>query len=140
MAKSKRRAWCGVGMPAAMWLDEFGSQVWNAFGDAPFQVGSSVGSKEWRDVDVRLILSDDEYAALDIGEPREMGHNAKWAALCMAFAALGKAMTGLPIDFQIQQRTWATDRYPSPENPRLALGMVGLRFRECPREHTDDQQ
>ena len=51
----------GVGMPAALLLDEFGSQVWSAFGSPPYLVGSALAGKKWRDVDVRLILSDEEY-------------------------------------------------------------------------------
>jgi hypothetical protein len=36
-------------------------------------------------------------------------------------------MTGLPIDFQIQQQTWANTTY---SGPRGALGMVALRIKE----------
>lgn len=52
----------GVGMPQALMLDEFGSQVWAAFGHPPYIVGSALAGKVWRDVDVRLILPDPEYA------------------------------------------------------------------------------
>ena len=52
-----------VGMPATLLLEEFGSQVWNAFGDCPYLVGSALENKTgWRDVDVRIILDDEEYA------------------------------------------------------------------------------
>ncbi len=115
----------GVGMPAALLLDEFGSQVWSAFGSPPYLVGSALYGKQWRDVDVRLILDDEEYAALGLGNPRDTHRSPKWVSLCMAYAALGKAMTGLPIDFQIQQQTLANEIY---REPRSALGMVGLRF------------
>jgi len=119
-----------VGMPAALYLEEFGSQVWSAFGTLPYLVGSATFFKEWRDVDVRLILDDAEYACLGLGDPVRACTNAKWAALCMAFSALGTKMTGLPIDFQIQQRTYANAQY---NRPRLALGLVGLRLetKEC---------
>lgn len=113
-------------MPAHLYLEQFGSYVWDVFGTPPYLVGTAVTSKEWRDVDVRLILEDDEFDALlgpiPGGMPRA---NAKWTALCLAFAALGKQMTGLPIDFQIQRRTQANARYPGP---REALGLVGARF------------
>lgn len=36
----------GVGMPADLLLHEFGSQVWAAFGDCPYHVGSSFNSKQ----------------------------------------------------------------------------------------------
>lgn len=121
----------GVGMPANLLLHEFGSQVWHAFGHPPYHVGSSLTLKSgWRDVDVRLILPDDEYESLGLGKPNMPSHNGKWVALCLAFSALGKQMTGLPIDFQIQQQTRANEEYPR-EHPRSALGVVALRLTEC---------
>lgn len=73
---------------------------------------------------------DDEYARLELGDPsHQIG--GKWVSLCMAYAALGRQMTGLPIDFQIQQMTRANRLYPSRGHPRFALGMVDLRFRRA---------
>lgn len=112
-----------------MYLHEFGSQVWAAFGTPPFHVGSSLVLKSgWRDVDVRLILSDDVYAAFELGKPNLPRHNGKWVALCMAFSALGRHMTGLPIDFQIQQESRANQDYSSTDHPRSSLGVVALRL------------
>lgn len=120
----------GVGMPAALLLEEFGSQVWAAFGTPPYLVGSALTEKQWRDVDVRLILDDDAYAAFGFGDPRPSCalKNGKWVALCLAFSALGKSMTGLPIDFQIQQQTLANKTF---DGPRSSLGVVALRIREA---------
>jgi hypothetical protein len=115
----------GTGMPSSLYLDEFGSQVWSAFGSPPYLVGSALHGKQWRDVDVRLILADDEYAAMGLGNPKTPISNGKWVSLCMAYSALGKHMTGLPIDFQIQQRTFANERHPGP---RSAIGCIDLRF------------
>ena len=120
----------GVGMPQALLLQEFGSQVWSAFGEPPYHVGSSLANKTgWRDVDVRLILDDLDLTRLfpDINPGHNDHLNPKWVAWCIAFSALGKQMTGLPIDFQIQQCTHANTAYPN--QPRSALGMVGLRTR-----------
>lgn len=115
----------GVGMPAMLLLHEFGSQVWAAFGAPPYHVGSSLAQKVWRDVDVRLILPDAEYAALGLGNPQTPHINGRWVALCLAFSALGRQMTGLPIDFQIQQQSHANAEF---SGPRSALGMVALRL------------
>jgi hypothetical protein len=114
-----------VGMPAALYLQEFGSQVWAAFGEPPYHVGSSLQGKQWRDVDVRLILPDEQYVAM-FGEPDDLSQLrcGKWVAMCMAFSALGKQMTGLPIDFQIQQQTRANKTF---DGPRSALGFLALR-------------
>lgn len=119
----------GVGMPGHLLLHEFGSQVWHAFGSPPYHVGSSLLSKTWRDVDVRMILSDDDYAVWELGNPRYPHKNGKWVALCLAFSALGKQMTGLPIDFQIQQQSLANLAY---DQPRSALGVVALRYAKEP--------
>jgi hypothetical protein len=117
----------GIGMPTALLLDEFGSQVWNAFGTPPYLVGSALRGKVWRDVDVRLILSDEEYERRGLGDPLQTHTNGIWVSLVLAYSALGKAMTGLPIDFQIQQQSWANKAY---RGNRSALGIVELRFKK----------
>lgn len=110
----------GVGMPQSLLLEEFGALVTDAFGHHPYHVGSSVLGKDWRDVDVRLILDDAEYASLGLGTPNQPHSNARWVALCRAFSALGKEVTGLPIDFQIQQQSLANEE---DKGLRSALGV-----------------
>ena len=119
----------GVGMPYALLLDEFGSQVWSAFGQPPYLVGSALHGKTWRDVDVRLIMSDDDYERWELGDPKHPHQNARWISLVLAYWALGTALTGLPVDFQIQQQTWANITYPGA---RSAIGTVPLRFVDPP--------
>jgi hypothetical protein len=116
----------GVGMPAALYLQEFGSQVWAAFGEPPYLVGSALQGKQWRDVDVRLILPDQQYEAM-FGNPDDLSQLTcgKWVSMCLAYSALGKQMTGLPIDFQIQQQSWANTHH---DGPRSALGFLALRM------------
>jgi hypothetical protein len=41
-------------------------------------------------------------------------------------------MTGLPIDFQIQQMTRCNEEYPRIDHPRSALGIVALRMEKHP--------
>jgi hypothetical protein len=105
-------------MPAGIWLHKFGVIVADYFGHEAYQVGSSINSKTWRDVDVRLILPDSEFAdrfgSIDAAEV-----NPKLGAITLAFAALGAHMTGLPIDFQIQSMTRANERFG--DQPRSAL-------------------
>lgn len=122
----------GVGMPASLFLDEFGSQVWAAFGHCCYHVGSSLTSKAgWRDVDVRLILNDEEYEVMGLGDPVRTHHNGKWVSLVLAYSALGRAMTGLPVDFQIQQQSYANEHY---KGPRSALGVTSLRLARYAKE------
>ena len=116
----------GVGMPQDLKLHEFGSKVWDAFGGPPYHVGSSLLEKLWRDVDVRMILDDEEYERMGFGDPERPHDNPRWIAYCLAFSALGAEMTGLPIDFQIQQQSLANKEFPGN---RSALGVVPLRRR-----------
>ena len=113
----------GVGGPGWKLLDKFGSLVWDAFGTPPYLVGSATHSKEWRDVDVRLILDDEVYDEM-FGRPRNP--DDKRAAFELAFSFLGERLTGLPIDFQIQQTTHANEHYPHQE--RHALGIEEKRY------------
>lgn len=114
-----------VGMPAFLYLQEFGSEIWRVFGTAPYHVGSSVMSKTWRDVDVRLMLPDEEFDSL-FGKMAVGAEftNGKWCAMCKAFSLLGKHMTGLPIDFQIMRISEANEKH---KGPRSYLGRVSLR-------------
>lgn len=110
-----------VGAPACHYLDLFGQVVEAAFGCLPYQTGSSLMGKEWRDVDVRLILDDDEFEAMFGQVTGPFSGNQKWCALNMAFSALGERMTGLPIDFQIQPRTWANEKFAGQSRGALTL-------------------
>lgn len=112
-----------TGMPAGIWLNKFGVIVEDYFGHTAYQVGSSLTSKDWRDVDVRLILPDDEFNA-QFGEVAGAEVNSKLGAITLAFSALGQQMTGLPIDFQIQSQSHANERYPTN---RSAL----VEYRPC---------
>jgi hypothetical protein len=127
----------GVGMPQTLLLEEFGYLVYVALGNYPYHVGSSVLNKQWRDVDVRLILSDEEYERMGLGDPKRAHENEKWAALTLAFSALGEAMTGLPVDFQIQQQTDANATYPQENNcVRSALGCIAhIRKKKKEEQH-----
>ena len=128
----------GVGMPDYMYLNEFGSKIADCFGTLPFHVGSSMTGKSWRDVDVRLILSDEDYKRFGFLTPIHYSSwDAKLISLSLAYSALGAAMTGLPIDFQIQQRTYANEKYSN--QPRSALGMIPSRV-ELPKDKQGCQE
>jgi hypothetical protein len=107
-------------MPAGIWLTKFGAIVTDYFGHVCYHVGSSLTSKDWRDVDVRLLLPDEEFADR-FGQVRSAEVNPKLAAVTLAFSALGKQMTGLPIDFQIQPLTHANVAYQAPRSALIEL-------------------
>lgn len=97
----------GTGMPETTLLEAFGQWLRDAFGSTAYHVGSSMHGKQWRDVDVRLMLDDDEFDALFPGYAFANQGDAKWGLICAAISELGKRVTGLPIDFQIQRTSVA---------------------------------
>lgn len=120
----------GVGMPATLLLEHYGAILRDAFDAVPYHVGSSLTKKTgWRDVDVRLILDDDEYERLFGPPSKPQALCARWSAMCLAFSALGRELTGLPIDFQVQQQT---DANASFDGPRGAIGITLALSRSAP--------
>ncbi|MFC7906434.1 hypothetical protein [Streptomyces nigra] len=116
----RRTGAIGVGMPAVLHLNAFGREIEAAFGHLPYLVGSAAVGKQWRDVDVRLMLPDDEFDALFPGHVKPGRCDGKWSLLCAAISELGRIRTGLPIDFQIQRTSDANERY---DGVRQALGL-----------------
>ena len=86
-----------------------------------YLVGSAEQSEYLpRDVDVRLILSDDEFDRLykyDDGWDVNL-----WQLMSLTICEYLRSRTGLPIDFQIQRQTIANEKHDHPRNP---LGLKG---------------
>ena len=68
-----------VGMPAALYLDEFARRVQSVFNTDVYLVGSALEHKNWHDLDIRVILSDERFA--ECGKPQNRFLNGKWIAL-----------------------------------------------------------
>lgn len=75
---------------------------------APYLVGTAVQRQDYRDVDVRLILGDDEYDALADAMPQG---TRSLAFLGLAVGQYLASLTDLPIDFQFQRQTEANERH-----------------------------
>jgi hypothetical protein len=91
-------------------------------GFGPYLVGSSMtGEKSngTRDVDVRHIMHDEEYAEFvqAIGQ-----HGIRFLGL--AVGQYLASVTGLPIDFQFQHQSAAQDEHR--DKPRNPLGIRGM--------------
>ena len=116
----------GVGQPAYFKLNAFASWVDKAFGEGfgVYLVGSSALSKQWRDVDVRLILPDEDYDTLFPTGRSPVQAHPRYALLCAAISALGKELTGLPIDFQIDRQ--ADVNAQTKGQIRVALGLWAI--------------
>lgn len=125
-------------MPAGIWLTKFGMIVADYFGHECYHVGSSLTTKDWRDVDVRCILPDDEFDAR-FGKGAASETHPRLAAITLAFAALGKAMTGLPVDFQIQTMSHANERYPDMRSALVEFRHVSTTT-EAQEGHTDEHR
>ena len=77
--------------------------VEQAFNETCYMVGSATEERDYRDVDVRVIMNDEKFDVLfgDTG-----GHTqAFWTLVCISISAWLKQCTGLPIDFQVQRRS-----------------------------------
>lgn len=94
-------------------LDEACKPIAEGFDAHPYLVGSAGERSDYRDVDVRLILADEEFDALFKARPK------LWALLSRALTTYLRSRTGLPVDFQIQRRTEANEKHSKPRN---ALG------------------
>ena len=104
-------------------LDAACRVIHRAFGQPPYLVGTAqmpppseqaTAPRSYRDVDVRLMLDDDEFAAV-------CPTRARWELLCLAVSAYLRERTGLPIDFQVQSATVANARFGG--RTRNPLGM-----------------
>ena len=97
-------------------LDKWGCNLREHFPNAIglLHVGSSLLRRDYRDVDVRVVLADDEYDQLKaIINPQ---------VLAVALSVWGQRYTRLPIDCQVQR---FSDQKDDP-GPRNALGARGV--------------
>lgn len=109
-----------IGAPAVLRLNHAVLIVARAFDSTPFLVGSALERRDYRDVDVRVILDDAEFDRLFPDAPPATHMHPLWSLLCAAISDWLAAATGLPVDFQVQRQTDANDQYPGP---RSALGI-----------------
>lgn len=117
-----------IGMPHMPKLDRFGEIVFQAFAARAYIVGSALTRRDWRDLDVRVILPDDRFEQL-FGAETDWRKNPRLAAVATAFAALANQMTSLPVDFGIDQMTEANEDPNSSFRRALGVqhGVIGER-------------
>lgn len=100
-----------------------------------YLVGSSIKKRDYRDVDVRCILPDDEFERLFPKCPNNRYLHALWCVMCSTISLWLSQHTDLPIDFQIQSMSEANRLYPTAEdNPRNFLGLFVYETREAIEE------
>lgn len=106
-----------------MRLNECGRILRDAFGHHAFLVGSATHTKDWRDLDVVMILDDDEWDAMFGRYQLPLYTNAKWALLCSAISVWMMQVVDAQVDFKIQRRTQANE---DNQGRREALGVIVL--------------
>ena len=111
-----------IGAPACFALETACRQINEAFGDyGCYVVGSALDRPDWRDVDVRFIMSDEQFDAEFPHAGQCWEQDAKWLLLTVAISERLSKVTGLPIDFQIQPQTHANERHKGKRN---AVGLL----------------
>ncbi len=127
-AEQPRKKFCYIGPPGCFELEMAMKHVGDAFGrHCSYVVGSTLERPDWRDVDVRMILDDDEFAKLFPNVDLKNGaavweFDPRWLLLNVAITDWLRKHTGLPVDFQMQPRTFANERHKKKRNA------VGLTF------------
>lgn len=100
--------------------------VRDAFGRPPYLVGSVHQRADFRDVDVRTILADQEFDRWFTLGPNDKDGAAhadpRWVLICSALSEWLSSVSGLPIDYQIQRRTEANEAHPAWRSA-LAISM-----------------
>ena len=75
-----------------------------------YLVGTAQTGGEYRDVDVRTIVPNDEFDRL-------FSDAALWSTVCFLAADWLSRQTGLPVDYQIQRQTEANEKHSGSRNP-----------------------
>ena len=94
------------------------------FGFGVYLVGSALNKRDYRDVDVRCIVSDADFERLfpGLGTSGAAWRHPLWSLLCSSISLYLSRASELPVDFQIQSMTEANRDYPKREHPRNYLG------------------
>lgn len=128
-ATEKREKATYVGAPACFALEQAAKQICEAFNvSACYVVGSAMEREDWRDVDVRLIMADGDFAKEFPDADKHWEHDARWLLFVVSISAWLSKITGLPIDFQIQPQSHANERHSGSRNA------IGMRFAKSTRE------
>lgn len=103
-----------------MLLSRWGRQLYEAFGEMPYLVGSVARADErWRDVDVRIKLPDDAQWLIEFDFDAAI-QSIRLRTINLAVSMWGRQVTGLPIDFQFQP---ASEFHSYGDGVRHALGI-----------------
>jgi hypothetical protein len=111
---------CYIGAPEMFNLNQACLSLVAAFGHNIYLVGSSLIKRDYRDVDIRCILSDEEFDRIFPELENAYMYNGLWSLMCSSISLWLSQHTGLPIDFQIQKMSKANE---NEKGTRVALGL-----------------
>lgn len=126
--KAPRKKVCHVGAPAIFKLEQCCAVLNKAYRPHDsfgcYLVGSALERPDWRDVDIRMIMTDDGFRR-EFPDVPDISyacweHDPKWVLITVSIAEWMRAQTGLPVDFQMHPRTFANARH---SGPRSAMGL-----------------
>lgn len=80
-----------------------------------YLVGSALERRDYRDVDVRFIMTDGAYDRLFRSKTGWL--NPLWSLMCTTISLWLSQQTALPIDFQIQRQTEANAAHSGKRSP-----------------------
>lgn len=92
-------------------LEHACSVVAAGLGYPPYLVGSSTESPDYRDIDLRVVMPDEEFDRLFASSKAAAFPGGLWGLLCLSVSHYLSAVSGLPIDFQVQRMTEANERF-----------------------------
>ena len=106
-----------IGVPDFYNLNLICAEIFQAFDEVPYLVGSSLETRNFRDVDIRIILGNDHYERLFPGLSGNPQVSALWSLFCVAISEWMSRRTCLPIDFQIQRQSEANKEFRGKRQP-----------------------
>lgn len=105
-----------IGAPAGFALTQCCQIVNDAFGNyGCYLVGSALERPDWRDVDIRFIMPDEQFNTLFPSAHVKSAMwecDPRWLLLNISISQWMRSVTGLPVDFQIQPQSFANARHP----------------------------
>ncbi len=87
-----------------------------------YLVGSVLTKPNFRDVDLRCMLEDEDYDKLFMSPYKDLNCDHMRQVMNISISAWLKSVTGLPIDFQFQKTSEANKEYPKQK--RSCVGLV----------------
>lgn len=104
--------------PAGHLLHAAAHAVNEAYGHPCYLVGSALEDRNYRDIDVRIIMPNEEWHKWFGKLPYV--ENPRWMFFCMATSLYFRKATGLDVDFQVQREGWVQET--DKKKRRVLLG------------------